>query len=73
MVAGVLSAANVLIALRNLSTSDSTFGNHLYRAPKTLVFAFISVALALIFAVLAVLTARGVGSAQGDDPSSVRD
>ena len=73
MVACVLSAANVLVALRDLSTSDSTFGNHLYRGPKTLGFVYISLALALIFAALAVLIARGAASTSGKAPSSARD
>jgi hypothetical protein len=72
-VASVLSAANVLVALRDLSTSDSTFGNHLYRGPKTLVFVYISLALALIFTVLAVLTARGATSAPRKGPPSACD
>ena len=67
VVSSVLSAANVLIALRDLSTSDSSLGNHLYRGSKTLVFVDISVALALVFATLVVLTARGAKSGPRPD------
>jgi hypothetical protein len=73
MVASILSAANLLVALRDLSTSDSAFGNHLYRGPKTLVFVYISLVLALIFAALAVLSARGGANAPRKVPPSARD
>lgn len=61
-VAGFFCASNVLIALRDLSTSDSRFGNHLYRGEATLVFVLISVTLAMAFGVL---LAAGLRSARG--------
>lgn len=52
-VAGVFFVANILLALRDLSTSDSNFGNALYKGDKTLVFVVISVVYAAVFASLA--------------------
>lgn len=54
LVAAVFCALNVLLALRDLITSDSAFGNHLYRGQATLVFVAIDVAIALTFALVAV-------------------
>jgi uncharacterized membrane protein len=53
LVARVFCAANVLITLRDLSTSDSRFGNHLYRGDATLMPVVIDVVLALVFGFLA--------------------
>jgi hypothetical protein len=52
-VAVTLCAGSVLLALRDLSTSDSALGNRLYRGPGTLIPVFISVVLAVVLAVLA--------------------
>lgn len=58
LVSSVLCVANVLVALRDLATSDSALGSHLYRGPKTIIFVWISLALALAFAVLALGNVR---------------
>lgn len=58
LVACVFCALNVLLALRDLITSDSTFGNHLYRGEATLVFVAIDVAIAVAFAFVAVTARR---------------
>lgn len=44
---------SLLAALRDLSTSDSRFGNHLYKGDKTLIFVFIDLAFAVAFGALA--------------------
>lgn len=49
IVASVFCVLNLLLAIRDLSTSDSRFGSHLYRGEATLVFVSIDLALALIF------------------------
>ena len=54
LVASVFTLANILVALRDLVTSDSRFGNHLYRGDKTLVFVCISLAYAAAFGCLVV-------------------
>ena len=53
LVARVFFVLNVLCAWRDLSTSDSRFGNRLYQGEKTLVFVFISLAFAAAFGFLA--------------------
>ena len=55
IVAAVFMVYDVLVGLRDLSTSDSRFGNRLYHGDKTLVFVVIDVALALAFGTLVVL------------------
>lgn len=45
----VLCVANILCALRDLSTSDSALGNRLYKGEDTIVFVLISATLAAIF------------------------
>ena len=54
LVAAAFSMLNVFLAWRDLVTSDSSFGNHLYRGEKTLVFVCISLALTLVFGALAI-------------------
>ena len=54
LVAGVFCASSLLFAARDLSTSDSRFGNHLYRGEATLVFVGIGLCLALAFGALLV-------------------
>lgn len=54
LVASVFCLANLHFAARDLSTSDSRFGNHLYRGDATLVFVWIDLALAFAFGFLAV-------------------
>lgn len=56
--ASTLAVGSALLALRDLSTSDSALGSRLYRGEKTLVFVLISVVYALAFTVLAVRAAR---------------
>ena len=45
----VLCVANILTALRDLSTSDSALGNRLYKGEDTIVFVLIGATLAAIF------------------------
>lgn len=61
LVASAFCVANIVAALRDLVTSDSRFGNQLYKGDKTLVFVYISVAFALAFGSLVVggLLSRG--------------
>jgi hypothetical protein len=54
LVAGVFCASSLLFAARELSTSDSRFGNHLFRGEATLVFVGIDLCLALAFGALLV-------------------
>ena len=49
----VLSVANLVFAFRDLQTSDSPLGNHLYRGDATLVFVLIDLAIAAVFGALA--------------------
>jgi len=51
----VFAIANLAFAFRDLSTSDSRFGDHLYRGDATLVFVAIDLALAAAFAALVVV------------------
>lgn len=53
LVARVFCVANVLITVRDLSTSDSALGNHLYRGSATLIPVVIDVLLAVTFGFLA--------------------
>lgn len=52
LVATVFFVANMLTALRDLVTSDSQFGNHLYKGEKTVFFVYISLAYAAAFGYL---------------------
>jgi hypothetical protein len=58
LVAAAFCVLNVSLAWRDLITSDSSFGNHLYRGEKTLVFVYISLTLVLIFGALAIIGLR---------------
>ena len=58
LVACVYTAANVFFALRDLSTSDSRFGNHLYRGDATLLFVVTDLAFASAFGALAIAGLR---------------
>ena len=58
LLAAVYCAANLLLAWRDLSTSDSRFGNALYRGSDTLVFVCISLVFAAAFGLLLVLGLR---------------
>jgi quinol-cytochrome oxidoreductase complex cytochrome b subunit len=64
-VAGTFCVFNVLVMLRDLSTSDSRFGNHLYLGEKTLVFVFISLVFAIAMGVLVALPMRRLSAAPG--------
>ncbi len=68
LVACVYTAANFLFTLRDLSTSDSRFGNRLYRGDATLFFVVVGLAYTAAFGALAVaglrrLRAEGSGAA----------
>jgi hypothetical protein len=54
-VSAVLSVANLCFAFRDLQTSDSPFGNQLYRGQATLVFVLIDLTIAAIFGALALV------------------
>jgi len=49
IVAGVLCVASLFFAWHDLVTSDSRFGNHLYKGEATLVFVYIGLAYAATF------------------------
>lgn len=53
LVARVFRVLGVLLTLRDLSTSDSSLGNHLYRGSGTLVPVYIDLVIALAFGFLA--------------------
>lgn len=55
LIASAMCATHLFISWRDLSTSDSRFGNHLYHGEKTLVFVYIGLAIALAFGVVALL------------------
>lgn len=59
LVSSVFCALCLLFCAHDLSTSDSRFGNHLYRGEKTLVFVYIGLALAAAFGWLAVRGLQG--------------
>ena len=52
VVAGTFCVWNLVAAARDLLTSDSRFGNHLYKGDATLVFVCIDLAFAGVFAFL---------------------
>lgn len=54
IVAAVFCLWNIIAALRDLVTSDSRFGNHLYKGDATLVFVYIDLAFAAVFGYLMV-------------------
>ena len=57
-VASVFLVANILMALRDLGTSDTRFGNALYEGEETMVFVLVSVVYAIVFGALAVMGFR---------------
>lgn len=57
-VASVFFAASILLALRDLSTSDTRFGNALYKGDATAFFVVVSLVYASVFGVLAVMGFR---------------
>lgn len=57
-VASVFFMASILIALRDLSTSDTRFGSALYKGKETIVFVIISVVYAMVFGGLAIMGFR---------------
>ena len=63
LVACVYTAANILWALRDLSTSDSRFGNHLYRGDATLLFVVFDLAFAAAYGALALAGLRRLRAA----------
>lgn len=54
LVATVFCSWNIVAALRDLTTSDSRFGNHLYKGDATLVFVYIDLTFAAAFGYLIV-------------------
>lgn len=65
LVAGVYAAGNVLAALRDLSTSDSRFGDHLYRGDATLLFVALDLAFAAAYGAVAVAGLRRLRAGEG--------
>lgn len=57
-VASVFFAASILMALRDLSTSDTRFGNALYKGEETIFFVVVSVVYAMVFGALALMGFR---------------
>ena len=57
-VSAALSLANVGFGVRDLATSDSPFGNRLYRGDATMVFVLIDFAIAASFGALALVGFR---------------
>lgn len=53
LVASVYAVANIVLMLRDLSTSDSRFGSRLYRGDATLLFVVTDLAFATAFGVMA--------------------
>lgn len=54
LVASVFCLANLLITLRDLTTSDSRFGNRLYKGEDTMVFVYIGLIYTAAYGLLAV-------------------
>ncbi|MFO0606832.1 MAG: hypothetical protein U0324_26910 [Polyangiales bacterium] len=65
LVAGAYSAANIFFMLRDLSTSDSRFGNRLYRGDATLMFVVVDLAVAAAFGAVAVAGLRRLRAGEG--------
>ena len=61
-VASVFFVANMLVALRDLSTSDTRFGNALYKGEETVIFVVVSLVYAMVFGGLAVMGLRRGGA-----------
>lgn len=66
LVSAAFCLLNVLIGLRDLSTSDSSLGNRLYRGSATLIPVLIDLVLALVFAGLVV---AGLRRREGASPA----
>lgn len=64
LVACVYTVANLLFALRDLSTSDSRFGSHLYRGEATLFFVVVDLAIASAYGALVVAGLRRLREAE---------
>jgi hypothetical protein len=58
LVAAVFCATSLRFTLRDLRTSDSQFGNHLYKGDATLVFVYIGLIYATVFGALALAGLR---------------
>ena len=57
-VASLFFVANIVMALRDLSTSDTRFGNALYKGEATIFFVVVSVVYAIVFGTLAIMAFR---------------
>lgn len=57
-VASVFFAASILVALRDLSTSDTRSGSALYKGEETIFFVVVSVVYAMVFGSLAIMGFR---------------
>ncbi len=58
-VAAVLFVTSLLLTLRDLSTSDTRFGNALYEGEATVIFVVVGAAYSLVFGGLALAAFRG--------------
>ena len=54
-VASVFCVACILLALRDLSTSDTRFGTALYKGEETVFFVIVSIVYAMVFGGLAIM------------------
>jgi heme A synthase len=57
-VASLFFVACILLALRDLSTSDTRFGSALYKGEETVFFVVVSVVYAMVFGSLAIMGLR---------------
>lgn len=55
LVASVFTGTSLLLVARELSTSDTRFGNHLYHGDATLIFVLVDLAFAAAFGALAIM------------------
>jgi hypothetical protein len=65
LVAAVFFAGQIVFTLRDLRTSDTALGNHLYKGDGTVAFVVIGLSFAAAFGVLVVAGLRGRRTASG--------
>ena len=68
-VAAVLCAASILITLRDTATSDTVWGNRLYRGSGTLILIYIDAVIALVLATLLIGSLRRARPSGADETS----
>lgn len=72
MLSRVFALLSLLAMFRDLSTSDSRFGNHVYKGDATLVFVIIDLAFALAFVVCSLARTNDRASDVTRGPSLTR-